>query len=280
MLLHSIEKGLSLPWSKGFFGEDKLNLIIKTYRSIQYNDANRWIQDYTAKVCQAYLAHLNQHGQAPSEFIRSTNQFVNSILDREMSKSIKGESLVQEVGRIPQWNHEQLISFFESRHSVRMFQKGLVPRKDLLAATRMAQSGPSACNRHPCKVHFVANGELMDKVLESQNGNRGFGTEFSHVAIVTFDLSSLLAPTERNQAWVEGGLFSMSLVLAFHAMGYGTCCLNWCADGGQEARLRATGIVNSRDCVVMLLGIGLLREDYTVAVSTRTDPEQVATFHS
>ena len=280
MLLHSIEKGLALPSPKDFFGQDKRDLIIRTYNAIRFDDKTRWLHCYTLNVMTTYLDHLVSAAAAPPEYIESIRQFTDSLQDKQPKTESIGGTIETKSSHVPKWTRDEVVKFFESRHSTRKFRKGTINKEPLLLASQMAQSGPSACNRHPCKVHFIEKGETMERVLEMQKGNRGFGTEFSQVAVVTCDLSAALDATERNQPWVEGGLFSMSLILAFHSMGYGTCSLNWSAELAQDDAIRATGIVKEQDCVIMLIGLGLLRERYTVAASTRAKAELLTTFHS
>src|SRR3546814_1994141 len=69
--------------------------------------------------------------------------------------------------------------------------------------------------------------EIIDRALSLQNGNRGFGHEIPCLLILCTDLSAFDTAGERYQHWIDGGMFSMSLVWALHALGYSSCCLNW-----------------------------------------------------
>ena len=279
MVLHSIEKGLTMPTPRGFFGQDKAKLIMKTYRAMHFDDRSRWLHCYTIRVMEAYQKHLIERGETPATFLETLKAFIETHKDEQESPEVHGGALSLRAVQVPRFTDSQLSALFETRHSTRMFREGTIPKQHLLLAAQMAHSGPAACNRHPCRVHYINKGPLMKRALEIQGGNTGFESEIAHVAVVTCDLSSFLDLTERNQPWVEGGLFAMSLVLAFHAMGYGTCCLNWAATIEQDKAIRATGVVEDRHCVIMLIGLGLLRDDYVAAVSTRAPEDQLATFH-
>nr|WP_246870418.1 nitroreductase family protein [Novosphingobium sp. SG707] len=162
-----------------------------------------------------------------------------------------------------------------SRHSVRHFSDAPVPDEVLTAAARAAQAAPCVCNRQASRVTFARDPQIRSKLLSCQNGNRGFGDTAPIVALITTDLRSFMEPSERYQAWIDGGLFAENLLLAFHAMGYGACPLNWSAMPGQDRQLRALDIVPESEQVIMMVAIGAPHEQSRVARSQRYDVRDV-----
>ena len=65
--------------------------------------------------------------------------------------------------------------------------------------------------------------ERQQQVIAVQ-GNAGFGDRVPLVLVITSDLQTFFAPEERNQAWIDGGMFAMSLVHALHSLGLASCC--------------------------------------------------------
>jgi nitroreductase len=159
--------------------------------------------------------------------------------------------------------------FFNLRRSVRQFAAEPVTHEEIERAVRMAQRAPSVCNRQGAKVYAYTETAERSLVLSFQDGNEGFGNEASVVFVVTSDMSIFYKNGERNQAFVDGGLFAMALVFALHALGLGSCMLNWSKSPRQDASLRrALGIPES-EVVVTLLVAGRLLPDFSVAASPR-----------
>src|SRR3546814_8739546 len=93
-------------------------------------------------------------------------------------------------------------------------------------------------------VYCLQSREIIDRALSLQNGNRGFGHEIPCLLILCTDLSAFDTAGERYQHWIDGGMFSMSLVWALHALGYSSCCLNWSktpSDGRKKIGRAHTG---------------------------------------
>jgi nitroreductase len=165
--------------------------------------------------------------------------------------------------------------FFERRYSIRQFAPDDVDMCLIEKAVVMAQKTPSVCNRQSAKVYVFSQQEDKQKVLSYQNGNRGFGDQASKVLIVTSDLQHFMSVGERNQCWIDGGMFSMSLVYALHSLGLGTCCLNWSVESQVDQALReAVGIPES-EAVMMMLAVGHLPDKLKVAQSPRKNIKDV-----
>ena len=170
--------------------------------------------------------------------------------------------------------------FFASRCSVRQFADGTIDRETIETAARIAQSAPSVCNRQSARVHVITDPARRDALLRFQNGNRGFGETASALAIITCDLTHFVEPSERYQAWVDGGLFAMSFALALHGLGLGTCFLNWSSPSDNDLRFRKAMPLGEAETVITFLAIGILPEQFTVARSPRKPLDEVLVFET
>ena len=169
--------------------------------------------------------------------------------------------------------------FAASRHMVRHFA-GTAKRKALEEAIRLATTAPSSCNRQPVRVHVVENREKMERLLARQGGTRGFGGDAGHVLLVTADRSTVRWGWERNDIWINGGIFAMNLCHALHWEGIAHCLLHWSVppEADREAH-RLLGIPAS-EAIVSLVACGMPPEEFDVAASPRRGLEEVATWHS
>ena len=168
-----------------------------------------------------------------------------------------------------------LTEFFACRYSIRNFTDEEVDYNLIEQAIRMAQKTPSVCNRQSSKVYIFRNEEDRQLVLSYQNGNRGFGHLVNKVLIVTSDLQNFVSVGERNQCWIDGGMYAMSVVYALHSLGLGTCCLNWSVEYEVDRRLRKAANIPDSEAVIMMIAVGHIPEQLSVAQSPRKSIEEV-----
>lgn len=159
--------------------------------------------------------------------------------------------------------------FVQARHSIRSFAPGVVSEKVIRRAVAAAQEAPSSCNRQTCHAHVWTDPEKIELVRKHQAGNRTFGHELAGIAVITSDLRHWEHTGERYQAWIDGGLFAMTLAYAFHAEGLGTCMLNWSVTRDVDRGLREEIGLGDEHLVVVLIGFGPLPDSLSVCKSQR-----------
>jgi len=170
-------------------------------------------------------------------------------------------------------------ALFYNRHSIRNFDPArAVDVSTIRQALDYARHTPSVCNRQAAKAWLFDERSVIDRVLKIQGGSRGFAETIPNIAVITVERGLFAGPGERNQRWIDGGLFAMSLVWAFQSLGVGTCMLNWSKRHRHTAALRnLVGIPDSED-VICVVAFGYPPETgYRVARSPRRALDEVAT---
>lgn len=142
-------------------------------------------------------------------------------------------------------------------------------------AAALAQTAPSVCNRQSGVVFVTQDPAKIARFLSFQDGCRGFSDQVGTLLIVTARLDTFLTSGERYQAWIDGGLFAMTLIWALHSLGLGSCCLNWSADAGRDKALRAASGLPDDHTIIMMLAVGTVPETFRVAQSPRRAPDDV-----
>jgi nitroreductase len=160
-------------------------------------------------------------------------------------------------------------AFFLSRFSVRDFDCKNVSNENIEKAISLALNTPSVCNRQGSFVYCLNTRAEIDKALSLQNGNRGFGHEIPCLLILCADISAFDTAGERYQQWIDGGMFSMSIVWALHSLGLASCCLNWAKGPVDDLRLRKLVKIKNEHTVLMMLAVGMPRENLKVCYSAR-----------
>ena len=93
--------------------------------------------------------------------------------------------------------------------------------------------------------------------------------------LVTTDLTQFVTVGERNQCWIDGGMFAASLVYALHSLGLGTCCLNCSNDMAADRSLRIAAGIPDSEAVITMIGVGHLPDRLAVAQSPRRQVQDV-----
>ena len=95
------------------------------------------------------------------------------------------------------------------------------------------------------------------------------------VLLVTVDLRQFDLIGERNQGWIDGGLFAMSLVYALHAASLGTCMLNWSEDCKSDKRIRGAFKIPDHEIIITMIGAGHVPHKFEVTASPTPNVEEV-----
>lgn len=242
---HRIEKGLALPDPKRPFGAAAAQRLVALTPAVEGTTENYVRHAHTALSA---LARWNSDGEIDDDVSP-----VNATRARTIG--------------CPE-------DFFSSRHSVRSFSTRKVDAAILERVVALAIQSPSVCNRQSWHVRFF-EGASAASVLEFQNGNAGFGHTVPVVALVTVDARLFSGPGERNQGWIEGGLFAMSLVWAAHAVGLDSCMLNMSVTHKTLGPMRDEIGIPANELVIMMIAIGYGVDGHRIARSPRRSVVEV-----
>jgi nitroreductase len=166
-------------------------------------------------------------------------------------------------------------AFTRSRYSIRNFTGEAVSEESIRSAVAVALKSPRVCNRESRRVYAALDSAKRELLLAQQNGNRGFGHLAGAVLVITSELGSFIDFGERNQCWVDGGLFSMTLAYALHAQGLGTCMLNACNTSERDREIHRRLGISDSEVIVMFLAVGHIPESLSVAASPSPTVDQI-----
>jgi nitroreductase len=218
----------------------------------------------------AYYEFSRKNGVDDTELHRKLED-LKAIADAYDGEPGSGGARTTSRDEIHRAAKRDLEDFFTSRHSIRDFAAGEISPDLIRAAVRMAQRAPSVCNRQSSKVYVLRDEQEKRQALALQGGNRGFGEQAELVMIVTSDVSHFVIPGERNQCWVDGALFAMSLVYALHSLGLGTCCLNWAKKREVDRELKEASGIPEGEAVIMMIAVGRLPDSLQQEARRRVD---------
>jgi nitroreductase len=274
---HKIEKAMALPMPKPGFGKDWIAAefipLLKKYYSSFGNDD-------VVGSCYINLSSyiiFNKKLKAPLISVYKLIEETLRAIEIPSPNNVGGtkEVLAEEIKTAASINFS---SFVNSRYSIRNFTSVAVECDIIEKAIQMAQRTPSVCNRQPWHVYAFNDKQQILEALKHQNGNAGFSQNIQVLLVVAGDLSSMMSSSERNEIWVDGGMFSMSIVYSLHSLGVGTCCLNLCHNVTEETRLRRQINMDPFHSPVMMIAVGHIPQKLAVAHSQRKSVNEVLTW--
>jgi nitroreductase len=269
---HRLEKGLALAQPKpGFGGEVAAALSAKV---------DGYVARHGADVCTLRALETVEEHIAYNDGVGHPNPPEREFAHRQRALHGPAEHAGGGTRKVTREEIHAAAridfgAFTSCRHSVRHFGKDPVYDADIRAAIEMAQRAPSVCNRQAGHAYVVRDREKIARLLKYQSGNAGFGEQTSRLLVVAARYDCFLSPEERNQCWIDGGLFAMSLVYALHSRGLGTCCLNWCVDPKTDHAFKVSAGIPESNAVIMLLAVGSLPDTFLVANSARRPIDEV-----
>lgn len=264
---HALEKGLTNINFRAGFGKKALYEIfsaLQEYVAKDYDTSDVRFQTGLS-VLKAYIDKHDEIG-FPVDQIKRKFQDYSTYFSSDES-----------IGGVISLKREDVLknaifdfdSFARSRHSVRDFSEVPVDKTVLESAFQTAETTPSVCNRQAWKTLVIEKGETLDRVLALQGGLSGNGRNIDKLLIVTTDNRYFYSAKERNQGYVDGGLYSMNLAYALHSHGVGTCMLNANLSLKNEKSVRNILGLHEATNIVMFIAVGSLLEHFKVPRSNR-----------
>lgn len=271
---HIVEKGLALPAPRNAFGQPKIEDLIKRTRLYEKhfpeNDVGFMVRD----TLREYLGFHNDNLDAlPEGFLQTVKYFIKEKplqAKGGLKRLIKADMESLDIGRFE--------AFVRCRHSVRNFSDVPVGDKDINEALAATRHTPSVCNRQGWFVHYYSEKAKIAELLSFQNGNAGFAGVIDKLLIVTGSAKAFTR-YEHNQLFIDGGLYSMNLMLALHAVGLGSCPLNTCMPWFQAKQLKKVAGIESHEQIIMMIAVGNLLDEFSVAQSEKYPVEKILRRH-
>ena len=162
-----------------------------------------------------------------------------------------------------------LEQFLASRRSVRAFSSMLQPSvAQLEEIVALASQAPSVSNTQSWKIRAYQQSVDIAALLSLQDGNAG-NSRIPTLLMVSVDMRSFTGANERNQMWIDGGIFLQQLLLAIHAKGWGSCPLNFSATNAHAAKLRLLAGLADYEEVIALVSVGETDKSIAPAASVR-----------
>jgi len=278
MAYHSLEKGLSLRSPRPGFGQEHAKVLIERlsrYRRLFGDDR---LTEVTFNVLESYRLFNAKHG--------FSFDWLNSILlERPIGKDPLPILCIEATRAqtkldLPIGNCFDFEKFANSRHSVRQYSPEPVSKALLDKVFTLAQKTPCVCNRQSARVLVLTSHADIQDALKIQGGARGFETEVAALLIVSTELAEFQSVGERYQNWIDGGMYSMNLLYALHAVGLVSCCLNWSKNHDTDEAMHGRFSIPDSERIVLVISVGHPLDTFSVAASNRRPLDEQVRYYS
>jgi len=270
---HVVEKGLTMPETRlGFGRENLLSLIANCNEYIaKYGIEDDQVYHAVAVVLEYKDFHEAQQFKLDDYVLRAVNLLHENMKSCQVSAQI-GMSEEKYFSKV----NMPFPEFSTSRSSIRNYSNLEVPIELIEKAVALARNTPSACNRQTVRIHVFSDKKLINEFLKVQGGNRGFGHLANKLIVITAELGVFHGLYERNQAYVDGGMWAMNLLYALHYYKIAACSLNCSNSPEKDEAYWALGNIPKSETFVMMISCGFVPENFKVATSARYPLQVIA----
>ncbi|KAB7788120.1 nitroreductase family protein [Bifidobacterium cebidarum] len=274
---HQIEKGLSHENFRPGFGKGVLKAMATLLTRLQQTGddaANTFVYQQAISALHEYV---KRHHDIDYDLTYMRNMFPDDLWNAICNTDVKLAGVLT-LGRTDKVNnrHVDFKTLAECRYAIREYTDQPVTKEELDEAVDISMKTPSVCNRQATRIYEILNPQTIQTLLDIQGGYRGYPTPPALV-LVTSDIRAFMNHMERNEPFVDGGLFSMSLLYALEYVGLAACPLNAMFSRKQDEQTRKILNIPDYELPVMYIAIGHYPEHARVCQSQRYPAQYITT---
>lgn len=271
---HAIEKGLSHKNLRLGFGKKALtrlyqNIVIYNERGFPSDDERY----QSALSCiDKYIKIHDDKGYDISDIKRMFKPYlVSSYIGEGGTKRILKKDKINNL-------NINFKSLAKNRHTIREFSNERIKLEKIEHVINIALSTPSACNRQPWRVYAISDTSYIKKIIEKQGGLKGYQNHPPMLLVITSDVQYYGGPIERNAAYIDGGLFSMSVLYGLEYEGFAACTLNASLNLENEKYIKELVEIKQTEKIIMFIAVGNMLDEVKVPISTRDKNESILKY--
>ena len=268
---HSLEKGFLHQDFKLKYGRERvIRLISNLKKELLKQKNSSQIEVAYSVLVDYYEIHLKANCIIDDYFTKEDYLFFKSKIDEHQIgfKSFSKEEFYS-------FSSADFYKFAHSRKSVRSFTGALIDISLIEKAVSLSLTSPSVCNRQGVKVYYVDEKKKIDELLEIQAGFTSFSKNVNQLLFLTVDRNYFYTIGERNQMYIDGGIFLMNLLYALHYYKIGNCPANWGKMTFEDRKANQILHLPESEKIICFIPIGVPKDSFRVTLSKRRNLEEV-----
>ena len=269
LVMHALEKGMSFSRSAGsreFGGAKAISLV-------------------------NYLLEHEKKYEIDAQFVTAVNILAAYLQDRN---STKDKNQRDKISKFIECHHDLITpnkggvkkvskptnsltfddvkSFYVSRSSVREYSAEPITDSEINKAKEIASLSPSACNRQASRVYSIKDRNIIKILIDNQLGDQGWCNNAETLFVITNKASYFGNIYERNEPYIDGGMFAMNFMMGLHAQGIASCYKMYIREPSKDAEFRnIAGISNNEIPIILILAGHYLAKPVTSPFSFRNE---------
>jgi nitroreductase len=273
---HSVEKGMLYYKTKPRFAKERIVNLIKFINGsdlISIEDKTQITVTYKI-MCKYFEMHKELNISIEDYFPEVMYNKIRQKLKNSYSEEFKG---IIEFSKDDFYKNakDNFYDFSNSRKSVRDFTGELIDIELITKAVQLALNAPSVCNRQSSKVYLLKDKNKIDKALEVQGGFTGHSKNVSQLLILTVNRNYFYTVGERNQMFIDGGVFLMNLLYSLHFYQIANCPANWGKTIAEEKEFDKIVSIAKNEKIICFIPIGLVKDEFRVTLSKRRKVNEI-----
>lgn len=270
---HAIEKGLINDPLRFRFGNKKINQLIHYIKDWLKSGFNTSDTQFIA-ACSVLLKYHRLHLDNNIDINDIISDETLDLISKYGNSQIGGTLTINAVDYFNE-KFSSFESFSNSRHSIRHFNGEIIDIEKIEKSISIARNAPSVCNRQSIEVYLINNKELAQDILKVQSGMNATSEKVQQIIIITSEVGSFISPVERNQMFVDGGIFLQNLLYALHFNGIAACALNWSKPFFYEFNVRKYFKIGHQKRIISAIAIGYPTDNFKVPFSSRKNVNEI-----
>ena|SRR5690606_5705631 len=268
---HSLEKGMLFKEMKSGFAKNRiLNLHkILNEKDIISNIHRSQIKVGYQVICKYYELHQAKNLDISDFYTEAQYEFYKSVLQKNYDDCFSGIYSWSKNDFYQDVQSKGFADFAKSRQSIRNFTGEKISHERIKNAIEIANTAPSVCNRQASNVYLIEDKNKIDKLLEVQGGFVGYTKNVQQLLIVTNDRKFYYTVGERNQFYIDGGIYLLNLLYALHYLKIANCPANWGKTKEDEERLKPIINIPESEKIICFVPIGEAAENFNTTLSKR-----------
>lgn len=266
---HGIEVGLTYKPTRPGFGKAGIEaLITNLEKYVQLNGSDSLVEHVMGTLAE-YCRVNRELGHFP-DFVEENGCRLAALA------GVEWERLPELPPR--QYQHRtypEFDQFARDRRSCREYVQRPVDMEIINSAVTSALRSPSACNRQPCRVYVLNDPVARERALSLQNNRSSWRSDAGRILVITVDQGFYHGTREYNAAYVDGGLFCMTLAYSLHSQGLGTCMLNLNLPSPELDELRSAIGASGREVFIMMMATGYAQKTIPVCRKYHRSTDEV-----
>jgi len=270
---HSIEKGMineQIRYKYGVLKVNKLIRLLKIWLNRKYDTSNSQFIAACSVLVKYYHLHKENKVDISDIVPEADYNLFKPFYDKNTGGTINCNANIYF-----QYSADNFDLFSDSRHSVRHFNGEMVPLEEIREVVRIAKNAPSVCNRQSVNIKLVNDHALTQKVLKIQNGMNVTAHTVNQLILVTSNINSFVSEVERNQMFIDGGIFLQNLLYALHHHKIAACALNWSKPFFYDKRIKKLLKLNPAERVIAVVAIGYPPDEFKIPFSKRKETSEI-----